>query len=221
MTNDVHDSFLSDDEDASSDQADPAPPLQQPGEEIAFEDYGFSITKTLFKIAPYLLAVFLLLSLLVGGWYTVTSPQGAHCDSPLDCRSGMCLTSSINNEHAFCADTCYTDKECPEAHLCLAQAGERVCVPEPSLDHGATCHFSFECKSQECLVEGTRSGGYQPYGLGYNPTFPTVTYASHGTCVEAGTLEKRQAQQREADEARRKLEDQLQQMRRMYSPGTF
>lgn len=218
MPHDTHESFLPDDDETSRQETSH---LSQPGEEIQFEDYGFSLSKTLLKFAPHVLGGMMFMALIVGGWYAATSPQGASCDSPYDCRSTMCLVSSINAQHAFCADSCATDEDCPDAHLCLAQAGARACVPRPSKDDGETCHFSFECLSQECLVEGTRMGnGWSP-GLGGNPIHDTVNYESHGTCVEAGTVARREEAQRKAREAQRELEQQLQQLRNTYVPSAF
>ena len=226
MTNDVHESFLPDDDDDSSSPEQAADPLPQP-EEVEFQHYGFSFKDTLTKYAPYLAGVVLLLSIIVGGWYVVTSPQGGACDSPYDCRSGLCLSSTINSDYAFCADSCYTNEDCPDAHICFEQGSERVCVPQPSLANGETCHFSFDCISQECLVEGTTTG-YQEFGYGYNYSMPSVTYNSYGTCVEEGTTADRQAEARKAREAQRELQKELQKnlenlrkMREMNQPNTF
>lgn len=71
--------------------------------------------------------------------------NGAHCQSPQDCRSGIC-----NSETLRCQTSCQVHRDCDYAHFCDAT---HACAP--LLHNGAACTESKQCEAGVCNSDDT------------------------------------------------------------------
>ena len=147
------------------------------------------------------------LALVFGAVRLIQEPFGEPCDDALDCRSGLCVgqqlffASASRIEGGSCSLSCQVSEDCPQSHQCATLSNTRACVPAPSVPIGGQCDASYQClEDGECLTVRLPLDPYSSLGLSTKQT---------GTCHEKGALEANDKAQREHEEARRKLQQQL------------
>lgn len=136
------------------------------------------------SLIQLVLAVAVFAVAAVGAWYVYSGrhqPTGSVCQSAEDCASGLCVGSGVGTAFGTCRSRCTSEGECPTGTVCDDVAGERGCVPAPTLTAGSTCSGSRECLSGTCF-------GFQlPLVDGYPPPLDRVCVdpcGEGGACAE-------------------------------------
>ncbi len=86
----------------------------------------------------------------------VLGGEGATCQDPSECGSGVCMKDDLEATVGYCRNTCTGPGTCAKDFKCVSQGeGYQGCLPgKENIEVGGVCTYSQQCKAGNCIFAG-------------------------------------------------------------------